>query len=400
MSPTATLREVSVAGRCLACGDDAAEALVRLDGLPVLTTELWDRPERARGVPRGDLDLRLCPRCGLVWNAAFDEALVDYTPAYENSLHWSPTFQRYAQALARRLVATHALSGRVVMEIGCGHGDFLAMLCEAGARRGLGYDPSVDAGDALPAGVTIEPRYYRSTDPGVTADLVCARHVLEHVPDPLGLLTQLGGVRPADGRALAVYVEVPNAEFVLSPAGMWDLIYQHVTYFSPAALHRLVQQAGFAVARLEASFEDQFLGVDATTRSSARISTPAPEVAPFVERARRFPALLREAIQGWQAHVAADGGDGTVLWGAGAKGVTFLNLVDPDRRVDGVVDLNPRKWGRYVPGTGHRVLAPGDLTTSPPTTIAVVNAVYLDEVRRMAGELGLDSDVVALQQSS
>ena len=49
-------------------------------------------------------------------------------------------------------------------------------------------------------------------------------------------------------------------------------------------------------------------------------------------------------------------------WGAGSRGVQFLNLADPQRRLAAVVDVNPRKWGRYLPVTAHRVDAPETLS--------------------------------------
>lgn len=388
-----------LAGHCLACGDDAAEPLLRLQGIPVLVTELCDDPQAARDVPRGDLDLVLCRGCGLVWNSAFDSELVDYTPAYENSLHHSPTFQQYAEQLAARLVADHGLAGRPVAEVGCGRGDFLVLLCRAGAVRGIGFDPSADPPESPPddVDVTIEPRYYRGAHQDLHADLVCARHVLEHVDDPVGFLQQLQGVTPVSDRPLVAYLEVPNADFVFSRSGMWDLIYQHVTYFAPAALQQVAHQAGFTVARLERSFDGQFLGVDALAETSPPLSPSAGEAAPFVARARRFPELLCSTVQRWRQRLAIDGhAADTVLWGAGAKGATFCNLVDPDRRIAGVVDLNPRKWRRYVPGTGHRIIAPAELVAAPPHTIVVANPTYRPEIRRMVADLGLASDIIAI----
>ena len=50
------------------------------------------------------------------------------------------------------------------------------------------------------------------------------------------------------------------------------------------------------------------------------------------------------------------------LWGAGSKGATFTNMLDPDGSVvSALVDKNPRKVGRFVPGTGQPIVAPEDL---------------------------------------
>ena len=45
------------------------------------------------------------------------------------------------------------------------------------------------------------------------------------------------------------------------------------------------------------------------------------------------------------------------MWGAGARGVTLLNMLN-DSRIEYAVDINPRKQGKYVPGTGQQIVEP------------------------------------------
>ncbi len=68
-----------------------------------------------------------------------------------------------------------------------------------------------------------------------------------------------------------------------------------------------------------------------------------------------------------------------MLWGAGSRGVQFLTFADPDHQLAAVVDINPRKWGRYLPITAHRVDAPESLTASAQAVI-ITNPSYRDEV--------------------
>ena len=77
---------------------------------------------------------------------------------------------------------------------------------------------------------------------------------------------------------------------------------------------------------------------------------------------------------------------GVAVWGAGAKGATFVNLVDPDARlVTCLVDVNPRKQGRFVAGTGHAVVAPDQLTPQGVATVIIMNPNYETEIRSIAG---------------
>ena len=74
----------------------------------------------------------------------------------------------------------------------------------------------------------------------------CSRHVLEHLVDPAPLFDS---VRRSAESSTILYVEVPDAAYVLTPAGLWDLIYPHVGYYTAAALRHLVDPVGLRAAR-------------------------------------------------------------------------------------------------------------------------------------------------------
>src|SRR5690606_26535194 len=109
-----------------------------------------------------------------------------YSPGYENSLHHSPTFQGWARGLATRLVEGHGLAGGTALEIGCGAGGFLSLLCEAGMARGIGFDPSYagapDATVTDPSSLDLHRGLLDEADapPVADADLAVCRHVMEH----------------------------------------------------------------------------------------------------------------------------------------------------------------------------------------------------------------------------
>ena len=86
--------------------------------------------------------LGFCRICGHIFNDAFNPDHIEYIQDYENSLHFSPRFHQYAETLAADLVKRYGLYEKTIIEIGCGRGDFLKLLCELGKNRGIGFDPS------------------------------------------------------------------------------------------------------------------------------------------------------------------------------------------------------------------------------------------------------------------
>ncbi len=128
-------------GRCPACGGVDLRRLVEQTA-PVHTSKLLADRAEAIAYPRGVIRLEICASCGLMTNSAFDAPGHDYSASYEETQAFSARFMEYARDLAGQLVERHALEGRPVLEIGCGRGDFLQLLCEATGGAGVGIDPS------------------------------------------------------------------------------------------------------------------------------------------------------------------------------------------------------------------------------------------------------------------
>ena len=93
-------------------------------------------------VPRRDIVLTQCRHCGLVFNRPFDPDVISYAQGYENRQSCSPTFGARMASLVADLTARHGLRGKRDLEIGCGQGDFLTLLCSTAGASGVGYDAS------------------------------------------------------------------------------------------------------------------------------------------------------------------------------------------------------------------------------------------------------------------
>src|SRR3546814_6629618 len=96
----------------------------------------------AQLLPRGDSDLAFCPRCAFVFNASWRNGATIYTDRYEETQTFSPTYAAFQRRLAEELIGRYDIRGKEIVEIGCGKGAFLSLLCETGGNSGIGYDPS------------------------------------------------------------------------------------------------------------------------------------------------------------------------------------------------------------------------------------------------------------------
>jgi SAM-dependent methyltransferase len=407
---------------CLVCGSGDLLSFLDLPRAPVYCNVLFPTAAAARKVSRGDLTLAICRRCGHVFNTSFDFRLLDYTDRYENSLHFSPFFRKYAETLARELVERHGLRGRRIVEIACGQGDFLRLLCELGGNRGAGFDPSYREGSSRggvsptgtvdPAGSDDSPvrfvkAYYGGGDGKVAADFLCCRQALEHIPDPVGFLTglrdALRGVMapgPSD-HATTLFFEVPNSLYSLRDGGIWDFIYEHVSYFCGRSLEECFKRAGFTVQRTWESFGGQFLCLETKWPAAGEPAgdlADVPSPGQLVGYAAGLGETVRSLVDSWRGRLARLHlqGQRASIWGAGSKGVTFLNMLNAEDEISYVVDINPEKHGMFVAGTGHPVISPDRMAQVPPDLIVCMNPQYRNEIAGMIAARGLEIPVVTV----
>lgn len=379
------------------------EVFFEVDQVPVFCNVLHATPESARSAARGDIHLGWCAGCGMIHNVAFDPALVEYAEGYENSLHCSPRFQAFAEELAERLMAKYQLNDRDIVEIGAHRGEFLELLCVDGRNRGLGYDPSSPEELLQVEGrpFQLSPKFFDASCVDGPLGLIYSRHVLEHVTQPAGFVrTALQAAGRGEGAA--VYIEVPNGLWTLRDLGIWDIIYEHCSYFVPSSLRRLFVQHG-RDPHVRETFGGQFLSAEVPAEGDdvSDAERDASELEALGGYVEAFTSDYRERVEHWHGQLSecAAKDQGLAIWGAGSKGVTFLNIlagVGDAASIRGVVDINPLKQGKFVAGTGHQIIDPERVVELGVDRVIAMNPLYLDEIRQQLAELGYRGSVEAI----
>lgn len=351
--------------------------------------------DEATGYPTADLELAVCPACGFITNPIYNPAWRDYGVRYEETQGYSKHFSEFLEDLADRMIARYGLRGKTVLEIGCGKGEFLALLCRKGDNRGIAIDPAcipqrIDA--SIADRITVIQDYYGPKYAHLQADVIICRHTLEHIPKAgefLRLIRQAVGSR----RDVLVFFEVPETLRLLREGAFWDVYYEHCSYFTPGSLGRLFRSQGFQIDDLYLDFADQYILLMArpTDQPPDQPAKPEEPVDVVLAAVDGFRQEVEVAIDNWRRFAKTHWrrGERTVVWQSGSKAVAFLTTLQLQHEVQSVVDINPHRQGKFIPLSGHRIIAPADLAEAPPDFVIAMNPIYRREIQQSLGLLQL-----------
>lgn len=384
---------------CPACGrPHHGGPVYQIGQVPVHDVQILRSREAAITCCRGDIRLAHCNGCGFIWNRAFDPDLLDYALDYESTQAFSPTFTRFHERLARDLIERYGLRNKKIIEIGCGQGEFLTLLCDFGGNQGVGFDPAY-TGDLKSKGITVIPEVYGQTRGPRDADFLCCKMTLEHIQDTRAFLRTVRDTLESS-RDVTVFFQIPEVTRILRECAFWDIFYEHCSYFSPGSLARVFRAADFEVTDIWRDYGDQYLMIEARpglgTAQPLALEESPQELAQDVQAFRDGVRRDRNLWLSWLSTVR-DGGERIALWGGGSKAVAFLSALGPREEVVCAVDINPRKANTFLAGAGQVIIQPDDLPGFSPDYVLVMNPVYRDEVADDLFRLGLAPTLLTVE---
>ncbi len=394
------MKELQANMPCPVCKNAESKVLVRMQNMPVFCNVLRQSVEEAQAVIRGDIELVLCDHCSHIYNRQFNPAIVRYQPGYENSLHFSKRYRSYAAQQVERLLDTYNLSGQGIIDIGCGKGEFLQLFTRLGNCTGTGFEPTADPleerdlSDIIIVSDTFTEHYF-----DIPAKCYASRHVLEHLSDPVPFLKTIR--QAMNGKDALLFLEIPDGAYMLEQCSIWDVIYEHYTYFTPLSLRYLLEHTGFHCGEIQSGFGGQYLFVDAFPQAEGNVAISSGEEMAenaIFRMAEEFALCSGKRYEKVEELIGTElqCGRKIVLWGAGSKGVTLLNQLPDPGIIQYVVDINPGKQGKYIPGSGQLVVSPEFLDTFHPDTVLIMNDMYRREIQDCLDSLNLSARIHSL----
>lgn len=375
--------------KCRHCGAELRLPFLDLGSAPPSNAYLT---EAALHGPETWYPLRLlvCESCWLVQTEdhAGREQLFDADYAYFSSYSssWLAHAKAYVQAMRERF-QLGAQSN--VVEVAANDGYLLQYVKQAGIPC-YGIEPTTStAVAARKLGIEIVERFFgvalarELVAAGRSADLTAANNVLAHVPDINDFVGGFAVLLKAQGVAT---FEFPHLLRMVQECQFDTAYHEHYSYLSLTAVQRIFAANGLKVFDVEElTTHGGSLRVYAQRADSGQ-HAPAPAVEALLARERAAGISSPGFYAGFQREAerikrellefllqAKQAGRKVGAYGAAAKGNTLMNFagVRPDL-LPYVVDLNPAKQGKYMPGSRIPIVSEAHLRQDRPDEVLIL----------------------------
>jgi len=348
---------------CRVCGKKYyAESLLHYTNMPKGAQNFPDAGSM-EGETGVDLTVCQCSGCGLV------QLSNDPVPYYREVIRAAAVSNVVRDFKTRQfadLVRKYNLLGKKVIEIGCGRGEFLALLAPLGvAAYGLEYADAAVA-QCVRNGLKVTKGYIDDHAPALTDgpfDAFLLLMFLEHLPDPNAVLRGIHRNMKAGAVGL---IEVPNFDMLLRSRLFSEFIGDHLMYFSRQTLQTTLNLNGFEILEFSEVRDDYVISVVVKRREQLNISH-------FHEYQDKLESEIRQYIGRFPQKTVA-------IWGAGHQALAIIALTQVGDKIRYVVDSAPFKQGKFTPATHLPIVAPETLETDPVAAVIVMAASYSDEV--------------------
>ncbi|MDO4329300.1 MAG: class I SAM-dependent methyltransferase [Lachnospiraceae bacterium] len=384
---------------CLACKSRLPEqALLKFNGMPASAQNIpsADEVKDDAGIP---LSLYQCEACGLV---QFDCQPVDYYRDVIRSGGFSTTMVELRRSQYRHLIDTYGLEGKKFIEVGCGQGEFLSVLAEFPVQafgiehRGSLVQIAQEKGLQVSQGFTEEPETILGKDGPY--DVFLSFNFLEHQPEPGVMLDCIRNNLTENGMGL---ITVPSLEYILQYDGYYELIRDHIAYYSFETLRRLLELHGFEVLEEEMINRDTCSVIVRKHWAGSQVEAPGTHdgsgdqkerKAEQIEKAKsafvnpvdisalsRSQSMINQELEQLTRTLESQGKT-LAIWGASHQGFTLAATTCLGAAAKYIIDSAPFKQGRCAPASHLPIVAPSYFQEHPADLILIAAPGYTQEI--------------------
>lgn len=315
-----------------------------------------------------DINLCQCSGCGLV---QFDCEPVAYYRDSTRAGERCEALIELRQRQYRHLIETYHLQGKKILEVGAGKGGFLKTLKEMEEYRvkeyGIENNPEFVKIAREKEGVNVCQGYTETAEteiPGGPFDAFVTFAYPARLTEPNTMLQCIHHNLTDDGVGL---VMVPSLEHLLKPGGYFDIVIDHIAYYSEDTLRFLLQKNGFDVLE-HGEVSQIYIYAIVKRRKPFNMSKIWSNVEILTNEVKKF---VKRSTQD---------GKKLAIWCAGHFAFTVLSTAEIGNQISYIIDNAEFKQGRYSPVSHVPIVGADYYRVEPVDTILILGPIYIDEI--------------------
>ena len=370
---------------CLVCGRSIGnkDVLMSFNNMPGSAQDIptKDDLKSDKGI---ELKLMQCPSCGLV------QLSCGPVPYYKKVIRaggGTTTMVNLRKEQYQELLDAFDLKGKKILEVGCGKGEFLKIWKAYDVHAvGIEYDQGL-VDRAINEGLEVYKAYADDANTkllGAPYDAFVQFNFLEHQPYPNRMLQCIYNNLTENGVGL---ITVPSLEYILKYDGYYELIKDHIAYYSEESLKFLFQKNGFEI-----------LDCHIVNRDTHSIMVKKRNKVDISIWAENFESLKGELHAYVDSYLIQ--GKKVAVWGASHQGFTLIPSLGLSEKISYIIDSAPFKQGKFAPASHVPIVDKSHFFKEPVASILIVAPGYTDEIAKIIkSELDENINIMTLRSN-
>ena len=347
--------------KCISCKGSLHE-LMKIENMPASAQDIPTKEELDKdcGI---EVSLCVCEDCGLV--QLKNDAVYYYRDVIRAG-GYSTTMEALRKSQYKHFIEFASLEGKKIIEVGCGRGEFLGMLSDFPVE-GYGTEHKKDLVEiAKEAGLRVDEDFPEREDhifKNGPFDAFMSFNFLEHQPNPRTYLKAIYNNLCDEGYGL---ITVPSFEYIMEQNSFYEIIPDHIAYYSFESLTHLLNICGFEVLEKET--------VNRDTISMIVKKRKLPDICGIISKKNDIATEVLETVKKY-----AKAGK-IAIWGASHQGFTLCATTGIADYVDCIIDSAPFKQGKYAPASHIPIISPDEARKRKLEAIIIVAPGYTNEI--------------------
>lgn len=347
---------------CIVCKGEL-EKLFTINNMPSSAQDIpsAENLDKDKGI---DISLCHCKACGLV---QLDCEPVFYYKDVIRAGGLSTTMDKLRRSQYDEFISLCNLNNQKILELGCGGGEFLGILKDYPVKAyGVEHSEKL-VQKALENGLNVDRDFPESENhifKNAPFKAFTSFNFLEHQPKPLIYLRAIYNNLEEEAYGL---ITVPSFEYIVEQESFYEIIPDHIAYYSMDSLKTLLANAGFDVLKEERVNRDTLAVIVAKKRK--------PDVSAIVRQKEDIKKETYKLIETYK-----NNNKKIAIWGASHQGFTLCATLDLKDKIEFIIDSAPFKQGLYAPASHIKIISPLDAAKTDISAILIVAPGYTKEI--------------------